>query len=89
MLCYSAPHLATRTGGCVCARMYVVRSKRIHEHAMLNAALPHTLRCAQVAVFAPGMYEVGDYSILWKGGGSKAVGGSCPGPPFLLIVEAV
>lgn len=55
---------------------------------MSSAVLPPSFGRAQVAVFAPGMYEVGDYSILWKGSGAAAVAGSCPGPPFLLIVEA-
>ncbi|KAK9825400.1 hypothetical protein WJX81_000447 [Elliptochloris bilobata] len=43
----------------------------------------------QVAVFAPGMYEVGDYSIAWTRAGSGVAGGSCPGPSFLFSVEAV
>jgi len=47
-------------------------------------------RCArQVGVFAPGMYELADYAIAWQPQpGSTAASGTCPGPPFLLTVDA-
>jgi hypothetical protein len=46
-----------------------------------------TLQCVpQVAVFAPGVYEVTDYLIRWAYAADN-VQSSQPGPPILLTVE--
>lgn len=51
-----------------------------------------SLRCTelvvlQVAVFAPGVYEVSDYTIVWTTTATGSAQGTIPGPRFLLRVE--
>lgn len=42
----------------------------------------------QVAVFAPGVYELSDYSIAWSFPALDNLNAARPGPPIVLVVES-